>query len=66
MGMTITQKILARHCHKEFVEPGELIMADVDLALANDITGPVSIEEFKKAGGKKVFDRGKIALIPDH
>ncbi|HHW03718.1 MAG TPA: 3-isopropylmalate dehydratase large subunit [Thermoanaerobacterales bacterium] len=66
MGMTITQKILARHCHKEFVEPGELIMADVDLALANDITGPVSIEEFKKAGGKKVFDREKIALIPDH
>jgi len=66
MGMTITQKILARHSNKEYVEPGELIMADVDMALANDITGPVSIEEFYKAGGKKVFDRGKIALIPDH
>jgi len=66
MGMTITQKILSKHCHKEYVEPGELVMADVDLALANDITGPVSIEEFKKAGGQKVFDREKIALIPDH
>lgn len=66
MGMTITEKILAKHCGKDFVEPGELIMADVDLALANDITGPVSIEEFKRAGGKRVFDRTKVALIPDH
>ncbi|HHX24380.1 MAG: 3-isopropylmalate dehydratase large subunit [Tepidanaerobacteraceae bacterium] len=66
MGMTITEKILAKHSGKDFVEPGELIMADVDLALANDITGPVAIEEFKKAGGKEVFDNKKIALIPDH
>lgn len=66
MGMTITEKILANHAGKNFVEPGELIMADVDLALANDITGPVAIEEFKKAGGKKVFNQEKIALIPDH
>ncbi|MGB9812106.1 MAG: 3-isopropylmalate dehydratase large subunit [Thermovenabulum sp.] len=66
MGMTITQKILAEHAGKDFVEAGELIMADVDLVLANDITGPVAIQEFKKAGGKKVFDKGKIALIPDH
>ncbi len=66
MGMTITQKILAKHSGKDFVEPGELVMAEVDLALANDITGPVAIEEFKKAGGHKVFDREKIALIPDH
>ncbi|MDD4568732.1 MAG: 3-isopropylmalate dehydratase large subunit [Tepidanaerobacteraceae bacterium] len=66
MRMTITQKILAKHSGKIFVEPGELIMAEVDLALANDITGPVAIEEFKKAGGRKVFDREKIALIPDH
>lgn len=66
MGMTITQKILAEHAGKDFVEAGELIMADVDLVLANDITGPVAIKEFKKAGGKKVFDKGKIALIPDH
>lgn len=66
MGMTITQKILAKHSGKKFVEPGELIMAEVDIALANDITGPVAIEEFKKAGGEKVFHREKIALIPDH
>ncbi|HHV18561.1 MAG TPA: 3-isopropylmalate dehydratase large subunit [Thermoanaerobacterales bacterium] len=66
MGMTITQKIFAKHSGKRFVEPGELIMAEVDIALANDITGPVAIEEFKKAGGQKVFDREKIALIPDH
>lgn len=66
MGMTITQKILAKHAKKDYVEPGELIMADIDLALANDITGPVAIEEFKKAGGEKVFDREKVALVPDH
>ena len=66
MGMTITEKILANHAGKNFVEPGELIMADVDLALANDITGPVAIEEFKKAGGGKVFNQEKVALIPDH
>lgn len=66
MGMTISEKILASHAGKDFAEPGELIMADVDLALANDITGPVAIEEFKKAGGKKVFSEEKIALIPDH
>lgn len=66
MGMTITEKILAKHSGKDRVEPGELIMAEVDLVLANDITGPVAIEEFEKAGGQKVFDGGKIALIPDH
>jgi len=66
MGMTITEKILAKHSGNSVVEPGELIMAEVDLALANDITGPVSIEEFYKTGGKKVFDKEKIALIPDH
>jgi 3-isopropylmalate/(R)-2-methylmalate dehydratase large subunit len=66
LGMTITQKILARHSDKEHVESGELVMAEVDLVLANDITGPVSIEEFKKAGGVNVFDKEKIALVPDH
>lgn len=66
MGMTITEKIFAKHSGESRVEPGELIMAEVDLALANDITGPVAIEEFYKAGGKEVFDKGKIALIPDH
>ncbi len=66
MGMTITQKILAGHSNRKHVEPGELIMVNVDIALANDITGPVAIEEFKKAGGQRVFDPNKIALIPDH
>jgi 3-isopropylmalate/(R)-2-methylmalate dehydratase large subunit len=64
--MTITQKILARHSQNEYVDQGQLVMAEVDLVLANDITGPVAIEEFKKAGGVKVFSKEKIALIPDH
>lgn len=64
--MTITEKILAAHCGKEKVYPGELINAKVDLVLANDITAPIAIEEFKKIGGKTVFDRSRIALIPDH
>lgn len=64
--MTITQKILAKHAGKKFVEPGELIMVQVDMALANDITGPVAIEEFKKTGAQEVFDKQKIALVPDH
>lgn len=64
--MTITEKILAVHAGKEDVSPGELINAKVDLILANDITAPIAIKEFKRAGGEKVFDKGRIALIPDH
>lgn len=64
--MTITEKILASHAGKEEVHPGELIDAKVDLILANDITAPIAINEFKKVGAKKVFDKTKIALIPDH
>jgi len=66
MGMTITEKILAAHCGKKEVVPGELIMADVDLALANDVTAPLAIKEFEKSGAKAVFDKDKIALVPDH
>lgn len=66
MGMTITEKILAAHCGKKEVVPGELIMADVDLALANDVTAPLAIKEFEKSGAKTVFDKDKIALVPDH
>ncbi len=66
MGMTITQKILAAHAGRKFVEPGELILATVDMVLGNDITAPVAIEEFEKAGATKVFDNEKIALVPDH
>ena len=64
--MTITEKILARHSNRKKVVPGEFILADVDLALGNDITAPTAIEEFEKAGGKKVFDPEKIVLVPDH
>ena len=66
MGMTITEKILADHAGKEVVKPGELIMAKLDAILANDITAPIAIEEFRKAGAKEVFDKSKIILVADH
>ncbi len=66
MGMTITEKILATHAGKKGVSPGDLIMSKVDIALGNDITAPLSIEEFKKAGAKKVFNKDKVVLVPDH
>jgi 3-isopropylmalate/(R)-2-methylmalate dehydratase large subunit len=66
MGMTITEKILARHADLVEVSPGMLINARVDIALGNDITAPIAIEEFRKAGGTKVFDRKKVVLVPDH
>ncbi len=64
--MTITEKILAAHSGKKEVVPGDFILADVDLALGNDITAPAAIKEFEKAGGRKVFDPERIVLIPDH
>lgn len=66
MGMTLSQKILAKHAGLDEVKAGQLINAQLDLVLANDITGPVAIKEFKKAGIKKVADRQKIALVMDH
>ncbi|OMH40498.1 3-isopropylmalate dehydratase large subunit [Desulfurobacterium indicum] len=66
MGMTITQKILAEHAGKEEVHPGELIMCKVDIALANDVTAPIAIKRIKELGAEKVFDKDKIALVPDH
>lgn len=66
MGMTMTQKILAAHAGLDSVVPGQLIEANIDLALANDITGPVAIRELKKADMDKVFDRAKVALVMDH
>jgi 3-isopropylmalate/(R)-2-methylmalate dehydratase large subunit len=66
MAMTMTEKILARAAGKESVAPGDLIMAKVDLCLGNDITAPVAIDEFEKAGFDRVFDPEKIVLIPDH
>jgi 3-isopropylmalate/(R)-2-methylmalate dehydratase large subunit len=64
--MTITEKILAAHAGRDSVEPGELIMARLDVLLANDITAPIGIEEFRKAGAKEVFDRDKIVIVADH
>jgi 3-isopropylmalate/(R)-2-methylmalate dehydratase large subunit len=66
MGMTITEKILAAAAGKETVTPGELITAKVDFCLGNDITAPVAIDEFEKAGFERVFDPERVALIPDH
>lgn len=64
--MTITEKILAKHCGKKEVVQGELILANIDLALGNDITAPLAISEFRKSGVKKVFNRNKVVLVPDH
>ncbi len=66
MSMTMSQKILAAHANLDEVRPGQLIMADLDLVLGNDITAPVAIQEFAKFGVDKVFDTSKIALVPDH
>ena len=66
MGMTMTQKILAKHAGLESVRAGQLIQAKLDLVLGNDITTPVAINEFETAGFDQVFDKGKIALVMDH
>lgn len=66
MGMTMTQKILARAAGVESCRAGELLMCNLDLVLGNDITGPVAINEFYKMGAKKVFDPAKVVLVPDH
>ena len=65
-AMTITEKILARHAGLDSVSPGDLIEVDIDLALANDITAPMAIRVFDELGTGSVFDREKIALVPDH
>ncbi len=66
MGLTITEKILANHCGKKSVEPGEFIEPKIDIALSNDVTAPIAIAEFLKTNVKKVFDKNKIALVMDH
>ena len=66
MAMTITQKILADHADLGEVYQGQLINARVDIVMGNDITAPIAIEQFKRAGAKKVFDKGKVVLVPDH
>ena len=66
MGMTVTQKILAAHAGLESVQPGQLINARLDIVLGNDITTPVAVNEFKKAGFDKVFDKDRVAIVLDH
>jgi len=66
MAYTITEKILLAHTDKKSVAPGDFIYARIDLALGNDITAPIAIQEFEATGAMKVFDRRKIALVPDH
>ena len=66
MAYTITEKILLAHTDKKSIAPGDFIYAKIDLALGNDITAPIAIQEFEAVGAKKVFDRRKIALVPDH
>ena len=66
MGMTMTQKILAAHCGLDYVEAGQLIEADLDLVLGNDVTAPVAIKEMKKFNKETVFDKDKIAIVLDH
>jgi 3-isopropylmalate/(R)-2-methylmalate dehydratase large subunit len=66
MGMTMTQKILSAHAGLETVKAGQLIEANLDLVLGNDITTPVAVDEFKKFAVDKVFNKSKIAIVPDH
>jgi len=65
-GMTMTQKILAAHAGLDRVEVGQLVMARLDMVLGNDITTPVAVKEFRKIGIDHVFDKNKIAIVPDH
>ena len=65
MGMNMSEKILARHAGRDSVSAGELVICDLDMVLANDVTAPPSIKEFEKIG-RPVFDKEKIALVPDH
>ncbi len=66
MGMTMTQKILAAHAGLTEVKAGQLIEANLDLVLGNDVTAPVAIHEMEKFQNQQVFDKDKIALVPDH
>lgn len=66
MGYTIAEKIFSAHVSGKKVKAGQFVYAGVDLALGNDITAPIAIDQFKKIGAKKVFDRKKVVLVPDH
>ncbi|MEW6439461.1 MAG: 3-isopropylmalate dehydratase large subunit [bacterium] len=66
MGMTITEKILAAHASERKVRPGDMVLARVDLALANDVTGPLAIERFSEIGSVDLFDRERVVFVADH
>ena len=66
MGMTLAEKILAAHCDRDEVRPGELINCRVDFVLANDVTAPIAIEQFRRLGVPRVFEPQRVAMIPDH
>ncbi|MEX1255724.1 MAG: 3-isopropylmalate dehydratase large subunit [Dehalococcoidia bacterium] len=66
MGMTLAEKILAAHSGKKEVSPGDLINVKVDLVMANDITAPIAIEQFRKLGVKEVFDKQRVVFVPSH
>ena len=66
MKMTMTQKILAKHAGLEYVKPGQLIQANLDIVMGNDITTAVALKEFNKIGAKKVFDQDKVVIVLDH
>jgi len=63
---TITQKILAAHCGRDYVDSGEFVDVKLDLLVGNDITAPIAIEQFHRIGADRVFDRDRIVLVPDH
>lgn len=66
MGMTITEKILARHAGRDEVHPGELLNCRVDVVLGNDVTTPVAIEEFERLQADRVYDKNRVVIVPDH
>lgn len=66
MGYTITEKILSGHTDVKKISPGDFIECKVDLCLGNDITAPLAIFQFERTGAKKVFDKKRIVLVPDH
>ncbi|NLM97425.1 MAG: 3-isopropylmalate dehydratase large subunit [Halanaerobiaceae bacterium] len=66
MGMTMVEKIIAAHTDYDTVKPGQIVNARVDMVLGNDVTAPVAIKEFEKIGIDRVFDKDRIALVPDH
>ena len=66
MGMTMTQKILAAHAGQKNVTAGQLLLADLDRVLGNDITAPVAIRAFESLGAQQVFDRDRVVMVMDH